>query len=228
MRLLHRARPDRHGAEAVIPADPAEGPPFGEGAEDKGGGFLRPSPGLIGIDAVGQELVGRATQEKHDATPAAHRVEERQLLGDPHRVVHGDERPQHSDLGARQHLAQRRAHEKRVRREQPWRIVMLRRAHPVESQLVRKARQVEIDAVGAQRVLGPRRAPAASASRHSSRPRPRSRYWRRDTRPSSLPPMALPVREEYSNRPGRRTRQRERKRSDVNRTGVRSQENPPP
>jgi hypothetical protein len=74
---------------------------------------------------VGQELVGRAAQEKHDAAPAAQRVEKRQLLGDPHRVVHGDERPQHRDLGPRQHLAQRRAHEERVGREKPWRIVML-------------------------------------------------------------------------------------------------------
>jgi len=141
--LLHRPRPDRDRAVLVIAAEPAERPRLGPGAANQMQRLGEALARLRRIDVVGHVFVRCAAHHAGYHPPAGHRVEHRQLFGDPHRVQDRQRRPQDRDLGTADDLAQRTRHDHRVWGQREARIMVLGNRHPVEAEFVGATELIE-------------------------------------------------------------------------------------
>ena len=133
MRLLHGPRPDRDRAVLVIAAEPAKRPRLGPGAADQMQRLGEAITRFRRIDVVGHVFVRRAAHHAGNQAAAGHRVEHRELFGDPYRVQDRKSRPQDRDFGAADKLAQRTRHYHRVRGEREARIMVLAKPSPSRS-----------------------------------------------------------------------------------------------
>ena len=159
VRLLLRLRPDRHGAILEVAPLPAERLRLGPRLEDQ----LHPLVGalarLLGVEVVAQIFVGRAAQQAEHKAARQHRIEHRQLLGDPDRVADRDDRAQERDLDVVDMAREVGRRERRRRGQDARRIMVLRQADPVEAQLLDKAGALDHAAIGLgahRRVVGRR------------------------------------------------------------------------
>ena len=116
--------------------------------------LVHPLAGFVGIEAIGQEFVRRPAQEAGDQPAAAQIVDHRELLGGPHRIEEGQDRPEHGDLRVAHALADRCGGDQRTRCH-GGAVMMLRDGHEIEAQIVRQLEHPHAELRRTQSHLGP-------------------------------------------------------------------------
>jgi hypothetical protein len=81
-RLLQRLWPHRHGAILEMPSLPAEGLRFLPGSQDQLQALVGALTRFLGVEVIGQHLVGGAAQHADDQPALGHRVEHRHFLSE--------------------------------------------------------------------------------------------------------------------------------------------------
>ena len=133
-----RPRPDRHGAVFEIAPLPAERLRLAPRLEDQLHALVGALARFLRVQIVAEIFVGRAAQQAEHEASGTHRVEHRQLLGDPDRVADRHDRAQQRDLDRIDLARQKRRRKRRRRGQDARRIMVLGQADPVEAELLDK------------------------------------------------------------------------------------------
>ena len=148
VRLVLRARPDRHRAVLEMPALPAEGLRLGPRLEDQ----LHPLVGtfarFLRVQVVAQVFVGRPAQQADHDAPRRQRVEHRQFLGDADRIAGRHDRAEQGDLDRIDAGGEPGGGDHRRRRQDARRVVVLGDADPVEAERLDEFHPLDHAAIG--------------------------------------------------------------------------------